>query len=656
LFSDYCLIPDSLSKLLENNRKHSLRITKITEKKRRDRAALALPRVPSLEPAAPGMKRGHTDANQGVSLGDEPKITKRVPATATRADAIIANACKRTGSESTIQLIYALQRLEPAARTAHAGAIVAMLHHRDSFVAHDATRMFMRLDDAALARHANAIFRILEHPHTPECVANHFLGSLNLAAIQSHADAIHGMFTSPDRELRKMAVETLCRLDGSALTPYASALVGILSVADAHYLRDTTMKAICSLQPEVLAPHVLAILRILAVPDVTMRYEHDSELSVRRNAAISLGRLEPVALTPHMGALVAILQDFDIWVRHEATRALGKVEQTNLIASHPDIIAGIRADSDMWARHEVPWALSKLKRTELTPHAGDIIAMLEDPDECVRHAAAEAFKKLDRAVLTPHASAFVAMLSYPDRDISKLAENALGNLDRAALTPHAGAIVAFLSGTHSNLTRNRAFSAVRMLEKSALWPCTGAIVDMLTHPDEDTRAIAVRLFDKLEYRAQSSHAAAIIGLLTHSRENTRFAVLNMFSREYYFDRLTKPVIAMARTAITNLLKDGNSRVREEAKYALENLKKMLVNTTGPRRACTSSVRMATFGTRKRASRSASPVASGENTTALNTRPSSVTSVSEVARTAHHTHCGVRHRHDLAHGLFKRRTH
>ena len=201
--------------------------------------------------------------------------------------------------------------------------------------------------------------------------------------------------------------------------------------------------------------------------------------------------------------------------------------------------------------------------------------MLEDPDEGVRHAAAKAFKKLDRAVLTPHASAFVTMLSYPDRDISELAENALGNLDRAALTPHAGAIVALLSGTDSNLTRNRAFNACRMLEESALWPCTGAIVDMLTHPDESTRAIAVRLFDKLQYRAKSSHAAAIIGLLTHSRENTRFAVLNMFSREYYFDRLTKPVIAMARSAITNLLTDGNHRVREEAEYALENLKKML---------------------------------------------------------------------------------
>ena len=65
------------------------------------------------------MKRGHTDANQGVSVYDEPKITKRVlvRATATGADAIIANARARTGSESTMQLIYALQKLEPVART-----------------------------------------------------------------------------------------------------------------------------------------------------------------------------------------------------------------------------------------------------------------------------------------------------------------------------------------------------------------------------------------------------------------------------------------------------------------------------------------------------------------------------------------------------------
>ena len=49
----------------------------------------------------------------------------------------------------------------------------------------------------------------------------------------------------------------------------------------------------------------------------------------------------------------------------------------------------------------------------------------------------------------------------------------------------------------------------------------------------------------------------------------------MFSREYYFDKLTPPVIAMARSAIANLLTGGNYREREEAKYALENLKKML---------------------------------------------------------------------------------
>ena len=35
------------------------------------------------------MKRGRTDAVQGVSVDDEPKITKRVPATATRTDAVM---------------------------------------------------------------------------------------------------------------------------------------------------------------------------------------------------------------------------------------------------------------------------------------------------------------------------------------------------------------------------------------------------------------------------------------------------------------------------------------------------------------------------------------------------------------------------------------
>ena len=59
------------------------------------------------------------------------------------------------------------------------------------------------------------------------------------------------------------------------------------------------------------------------------------------------------------------------------------------------------------------------------------------------------------------------------------------------------------------------------------------------------------------------------------------------------------------------------------------------NTTGPRRACTASVGMAASGTRRHASRCALPAARGQKTTAPHTRPTSLTSVSEVARTAHH---------------------
>ena len=111
------------------------------------------------------------------------------------------------------------------------------------------------------------------------------------------------------------------------------------------YQISRPVTAICSLQPAALAPHVVARLCIIADPDVSVRYKEDPELWMHHKAAISRGRLGPVTLTPHMGALVAIFQDSDVSVRNEAVRAIDRVEQTNLIASHPDIITGIRKDS-----------------------------------------------------------------------------------------------------------------------------------------------------------------------------------------------------------------------------------------------------------------------------------------------------------------------
>jgi len=154
---------------------------------------------------------------------------------------------------------------------------------------------------------------------------------------------------------------------------------------------------------------------------------------------------------------------------------------------------------------------------------------------------------------------------------------------RARTAADAIAIACMHTGS---ATTSDLVTALLKLEPAALTVHEGAIVTMLTNSCAVVREKAKCLFRcRLEYPkltphaggcVHTSHAGALVDLLTDSTDSVRLKAIYLFASEYALEMLTPAVIAMARSAITNMLDDTNYRIRNEVKYALDNLKKKLV--------------------------------------------------------------------------------
>ena len=252
-------------------------------------------------------------------------------------------------------------------------------------------------------------------------------------------------------------------------------------------------------------------------------------------------------------------------------------------ASNAGAIVGFLADPDPDLRSVVLVFLSGLEQEVLASHASAIVRFLADPDQGVRSTALDVLCLLRDAWFTPHISDVVGMLGDPDLSVRNTALYALGKAEPTTLTSYTGDIMSFLTDPDPGV-RWTALRALCKIGDTTLLAETAHVTDvvsMLRDPDRVVRAYASRTLFKFEQATLTAHAVTIAGLLTSPYPGpdygVRHTVLGLFAWNDALGKLTPAVIAMARSAITNMLDDAASiDVRNQAKIALGNLKKKLV--------------------------------------------------------------------------------
>ncbi|MFW6163261.1 MAG: HEAT repeat domain-containing protein, partial [Planctomycetota bacterium] len=121
--------------------------------------------------------------------------------------------------------------------------------------------------------------------------------------------------------------------------------------------------------------------------------------SVRRNAAMSLGRLAERAAVP---ALIEALEGKDAGVRREAAKALGFIKDRR---AAPALVEAL-GDRDRNVRVYAAYALGEIKDPKTAPA---LLDALGDPAWCVRDQAAWALRELhDPQILEPLVAALKA--------------------------------------------------------------------------------------------------------------------------------------------------------------------------------------------------------------------------------------------------------
>lgn len=148
----------------------------------------------------------------------------------------VAIASTRTNATSTMELVCALQKLEPAARQEHAGAIVAMITDDDWAVTAQAWTLSKRLGEAALTSCTGAIVDMLTHPDQRMRLSAVILfGRLEPDTLNLHAGTLIGLLNDSSRSVRYHATclfSSEYKLDMLTPTLIASARNAITNLLD----------------------------------------------------------------------------------------------------------------------------------------------------------------------------------------------------------------------------------------------------------------------------------------------------------------------------------------------------------------------------------------------------------------------------------------
>jgi HEAT repeat protein len=235
---------------------------------------------------------------------------------------------------------------------------------------------------------------------------------------------------------------------------------------------------------------------------------HQADAESATDRALLLGLLPPLSDRPGIESVAAFLNDAGVEVRAAAAEALGRSDETLVIA----LLEELRKDP--MARLGVALAYGRMGSTRCTP----LLALLSDPDASVRAAAAEgtgrcglgsvaqlrdalrretdpaAQRAMVRALGLEGGEEAVAelerMLASEDPPLRFEAVRALGHTDSEAAFP---LLVAALSDADAGI-RTAALSALGELgDARAKEPISRHIDD----PDRDHRRVAAVAFDRV---------------------------------------------------------------------------------------------------------------------------------------------------------------
>jgi len=146
------------------------------------------------------------------------------------------------------------------------------------------------------------------------------IGNLNPAVVAVYAHTIIMQFrdtnldTFPDQAVRCTAVNTLCKLEPTALAPHANSIAEMLDNTDPG-VRLAAMYMMGKLDPSTIAQHSDAIAQKLS----------DSCGDVRYTAMETLDMMAPEALTPHASAIEDLRQHSDPEVHRVTMHAISKL-------------------------------------------------------------------------------------------------------------------------------------------------------------------------------------------------------------------------------------------------------------------------------------------------------------------------------------------
>ena len=208
-------------------------------------------------------------------------------------------------------------------------------------------------------------------------------------------------------------------------------------------------------------------------------------------------------------------------------------------------------------RHKALVTLGKLDKTALSPHASAIACVLADPNKRVRSEAVMTLGKLEHGALAPYVAAIVELLADSGARVRHAAALTLGNMESAERTLHERAIVRFLLYPDEGVVhgvRHSAVAALGGLDALLTSNCTvGLLVDKINSSAEFAREYTRVIVDML---ANPCMRYIAIRLLASGRIGMR-----------------APDMALACSAVTNMLTDANDDIRYSAAKALRKLKR-----------------------------------------------------------------------------------
>jgi HEAT repeat protein len=434
------------------------------------------------------------------------------------------------------------------------------------------------------------LYVLIAKPQQPEdkVFLSAWIGAIRVVTPKA-MDALLGLLSDEDSDVRRSAADALGKLGEAAATPKVlDGLIGLFSDKD-QWVRLSGVFALDKMKETAATPAVL---------DALLGRLSDEDDLVRISAVFALGKMKKAAATPKvLDALLGLLTHERNDVRWSAADALGQLgeaaatpkvldallgrlsdEESNVRRSAADALAatpkmldpllGLLTHGNSDVRRSVADALGKLGEAAATPKVLDaLLGWLSDEDGSVRRSVADALGKLGEAAATPKVlDALLGWLSDEDGSVRCSAVRALGDLGGAAATPKVlDALLGLLSDKGDYVRLSAAFALGKMKEAAATPKVLDELLGLLSSDKElHVRLSAAEALSNLGTAAATPAVLdALWGLLSDEDSYAAWALGNLG------EAAATPAVL---DALLGGLSDEDSWVRGSAADALGKMK------------------------------------------------------------------------------------